>query len=256
MWSSSNWGRGPTILRAPDLLHSHPPSGGCGRLARSWGCSSAGRAPRSHRGGQGFESPHLHQSPFCRSFPPHRSSEACRANLPHDSPFHRNSHLVVWVRSNRNLLFAWCPATPATADGPTTLDPANGAADARSPAISHSGEDSGFPASPDRSAAVTPEDVLRDIAELPWRFGAGMNEMPTSLGQSREDGTTCLERSRAGGLPFEVDRDAGHRPTFVERLLSRAKDVPPICGAIRHFDGTRVSGFSALPRPFRRFLGR
>ena len=25
-----------------------------------WGCSSAGRAPRSHRGGQGFESPHLH----------------------------------------------------------------------------------------------------------------------------------------------------------------------------------------------------
>ena len=28
-----------------------------------WGCSSAGRAPRSHRGGQGFESPHLHHSP-------------------------------------------------------------------------------------------------------------------------------------------------------------------------------------------------
>ena len=31
------------------------------RLA--WGCSSAGRAPRSHRGGQGFESPHLHHFP-------------------------------------------------------------------------------------------------------------------------------------------------------------------------------------------------
>ena len=29
-------------------------------LGRPWGCSSAGRAPRSHRGGQGFESPHLH----------------------------------------------------------------------------------------------------------------------------------------------------------------------------------------------------
>jgi putative membrane protein len=29
-------------------------------LRRPWGCSSAGRAPRSHRGGQGFESPHLH----------------------------------------------------------------------------------------------------------------------------------------------------------------------------------------------------
>ena len=28
-----------------------------------WGCSSAGRAPRSHRGGQGFESPHLHHFP-------------------------------------------------------------------------------------------------------------------------------------------------------------------------------------------------
>jgi hypothetical protein len=27
-----------------------------------WGCSSVGRAPRSHRGGQGFESPHLHQN--------------------------------------------------------------------------------------------------------------------------------------------------------------------------------------------------
>src|SRR4029077_10353207 len=30
---------------------------------RPWGCSSAGRAPRSHRGGQGFESPHLHHFP-------------------------------------------------------------------------------------------------------------------------------------------------------------------------------------------------
>src|SRR3954469_14450348 len=29
-----------------------------------WGCSSAGRAPRSHRGGQGFESPHLHHLPI------------------------------------------------------------------------------------------------------------------------------------------------------------------------------------------------
>ena len=29
-------------------------------IGLAWGCSSAGRAPRSHRGGQGFESPHLH----------------------------------------------------------------------------------------------------------------------------------------------------------------------------------------------------
>ena len=33
---------------------------GCYTPAGPWGCSSAGRAPRSHRGGQGFESPHLH----------------------------------------------------------------------------------------------------------------------------------------------------------------------------------------------------
>src|SRR6187401_1549827 len=33
---------------------------------RPWGCSSAGRAPRSHRGGQGFESPHLHHLPAPR----------------------------------------------------------------------------------------------------------------------------------------------------------------------------------------------
>src|SRR4029079_16653738 len=30
---------------------------------RPWGCGSAGRAPRSHGGGQGFESPHLHHLP-------------------------------------------------------------------------------------------------------------------------------------------------------------------------------------------------
>ena len=35
-------------------------SGALGRPSIPWGCSSAGRAPRSHRGGQGFESPHLH----------------------------------------------------------------------------------------------------------------------------------------------------------------------------------------------------
>ena len=45
-----------------------------------WGCSSAGRAPRSHRGGQGFESPHLHHSPhltgacrICPGLPSYRS---------------------------------------------------------------------------------------------------------------------------------------------------------------------------------------
>ena len=27
---------------------------------KKWGCSSVGRAPASHAGGQGFNSPHLH----------------------------------------------------------------------------------------------------------------------------------------------------------------------------------------------------
>ena len=37
-----------------------PFSGNVPLKAGSWGCSSIGRAPRSQRGGQGFESPHLH----------------------------------------------------------------------------------------------------------------------------------------------------------------------------------------------------
>ena len=32
-------------------------------LEATWGCSSTGRAPPLHGGGQGFESPHLHQAP-------------------------------------------------------------------------------------------------------------------------------------------------------------------------------------------------
>ncbi len=32
------------------------------QLIASWGCSSDGRAPPLHGGGQGFESPHLHQN--------------------------------------------------------------------------------------------------------------------------------------------------------------------------------------------------
>jgi hypothetical protein len=54
---------------------------------RSWGCSSAGRAPRSHRGGQGFESPHLHHLPptptiLQRSGPP----ITCRVPSPIAAP--------------------------------------------------------------------------------------------------------------------------------------------------------------------------
>jgi hypothetical protein len=48
------------------------------RDRRPWGCSSAGRAPRSHRGGQGFESPHLHQLPVL--------SAADWSGRPRDSP--------------------------------------------------------------------------------------------------------------------------------------------------------------------------
>ena len=32
-----------------------------------WGCSSAGRAPALQAGGQEFDSPHLHQSVFCKA---------------------------------------------------------------------------------------------------------------------------------------------------------------------------------------------
>src|SRR6478609_150869 len=43
---------------------SRPVDPGTSRVRVPWGCSSAGRAPRSHRGGQGFESPHLHHFPW------------------------------------------------------------------------------------------------------------------------------------------------------------------------------------------------
>ena len=43
----------------------------CAQARLTWGCSSAGRASRSQRGGRGFESHHLHhvvtagQGPYC-----------------------------------------------------------------------------------------------------------------------------------------------------------------------------------------------
>ena len=36
-------------------------------LSERWGCSSAGRAPALHAGGQEFEPPHLHQAASCCS---------------------------------------------------------------------------------------------------------------------------------------------------------------------------------------------
>ena len=38
-----------------------PASKGKWRLRPVWGCSSAGRAPALHAGGQEFDPPHLHQ---------------------------------------------------------------------------------------------------------------------------------------------------------------------------------------------------
>ena len=37
-----------------------------GAAFRKWGCSSAGRAPALHAGGQEFDPPHLHQQEFRR----------------------------------------------------------------------------------------------------------------------------------------------------------------------------------------------
>ena len=47
-------GRGPGRGRIHTPRHLTPPT--------AWGCSSVGRAPLLHSGGQGFESPQLHQS--------------------------------------------------------------------------------------------------------------------------------------------------------------------------------------------------
>jgi hypothetical protein len=68
--------------RAPaDLRRTSATLGPGRRPARPvpWGCSSAGRAPRSHRGGQGFESPHLHHLPTVRSTLPalYRTVHGC-----------------------------------------------------------------------------------------------------------------------------------------------------------------------------------
>lgn len=48
-----------------------------------WGCSSAGRAPRSQRGGRGFEPPHLHHKQ------PGRTPSGVRLFFPAISPPHR-----------------------------------------------------------------------------------------------------------------------------------------------------------------------
>src|ERR1700741_1819443 len=59
----------PLSLRTPyGLAVSSQFAGGfavcllAGKLDKSWGCSSAGRAPRSQRGGQRFDPAQLHQS--------------------------------------------------------------------------------------------------------------------------------------------------------------------------------------------------
>ena len=51
----------PVGRRRPSCYHSEPVPRPPTWRDHPWGCSSAGRALRSHRRGQGFESPHLHQ---------------------------------------------------------------------------------------------------------------------------------------------------------------------------------------------------
>ena len=59
--ASRESGHGPRRNDADRVVHSPAGPPDLSGVA-PWGCSSAGRAPRSHRGGQGFESPHLHHS--------------------------------------------------------------------------------------------------------------------------------------------------------------------------------------------------
>ena len=47
-----------------------------------WGCSSAGRAPALQAGGQGFDSPHLHQSERYRQ--PNKGGNEERAMTAND----------------------------------------------------------------------------------------------------------------------------------------------------------------------------
>ena len=64
-WAIRGPGFGAGAARADATLRLRRcsrPAAPQARDRRPWGCSSAGRAPRSHRGGQGFESPHLHHS--------------------------------------------------------------------------------------------------------------------------------------------------------------------------------------------------
>jgi hypothetical protein len=70
----------PAAVAGPARARLSPRSGRCSGSS-PWGCSSAGRAPRSHRGGQGFESPHLHHSPS-RSWPLRATAASARGGAP------------------------------------------------------------------------------------------------------------------------------------------------------------------------------
>ena len=59
--AGAGWAR--ARLRTRSGSPRHEQSRRAASAGSRWGCSSAGRAPRSHRGGQGFESPHLHHLP-------------------------------------------------------------------------------------------------------------------------------------------------------------------------------------------------
>lgn len=72
---------------------------------RAWGCSSAGRAPRSQRGGRGFEPPHLHQDIQAGGFPSAFSFQAHRHHVSSPSmtqqkPTHTKKHLRITQQSH------------------------------------------------------------------------------------------------------------------------------------------------------------
>src|SRR6266516_3167405 len=90
--------------------------------AAPWGCSSAGRAPRSHRGGQGFESPHLHHSirvsePCC-----HRSLIIERMRPRIAERVHRGLSTPTYLKVPELTLLFWVIKLLSTAMGESTSD--------------------------------------------------------------------------------------------------------------------------------------
>jgi hypothetical protein len=68
---------GPVLCRRMECGFAELPC--AGKISKSWGCSSAGRAPRSQRGGQRFDPAQLHHKIYKISKTSQRSTLTSRA---------------------------------------------------------------------------------------------------------------------------------------------------------------------------------